>query len=235
MKSKILAALILSIGFAFSGFFISRGLIQSREDIRFVQVKGLAERIVKSDQGIWTLNIKLVNNELSSLYQSIDDAQEKARIFLTKQGFNSTEISINPVSVTDNQSVSYNHNQEMPRYSADTGLTVSTNNVDQIAASVQKTGDLVKQGIVITASNAIFRFNQLNSIKPSMLDEATDSARDAALSFANNAKSSLGYIRRAMQGLFTITDANSNYDSGNSIMKKVRIVTTVEYQLKPSS
>ena len=41
-----------------------------------------------------------------------------------------------------------------------------------------------------------------------------------------------GDIRRAMQGLFTISDANSSYDSGTSIMKKVRVVTTVEYQLR---
>jgi hypothetical protein len=41
----------------------------------------------------------------------------------------------------------------------------------------------------------------------------------------------LGNIRHASQGLFTISDANSNYDSGYSLMKKVRIVSTIEYQL----
>jgi hypothetical protein len=232
MKSRMLPALILGVGFALSGFFIANGLIESRKYTHFVEVKGLAERVVKSDEGIWTINIKLVNNDLPALYKSIDDAQAKTRLFLTNQGFKANEMSTNPVSVTDNQSVSYNQNKEMPRYSADTGLTVATANVDQIALAAQKTGELVQQGVVVTTSNTIFRFNGLNSIKPAMLDEATESAHNAAQSFASNAKSSLGSIRRAMQGLFTINDANSNYDSGNSIMKKVRIVTTVEYQLK---
>lgn len=232
MWSKILAALIIGSGFAMSGFFIAKGLTDSRQYARFVEVKGLAERVVKSDEAIWTLNIKLVNSELPALYQAIDDAQGKARQFLTKQGFKDNEISTNPVSVTDNRSVSYNQNQDMPRYSADTGLTVSTKNIDQVEAAVQKTGDLVQQGIVVTNSNAVYRFSNLNTIKPGMLDEATQSAHETGESFAKNARASLGYIRRASQGLFTISDANSNFDSGNAIMKKVRVVTTVEYQLK---
>ena len=157
---------------------------------------------------------------------------EKTRQFLTKQGFKDATISTNPVAVTDNQSVSYNQNQGIPRYSADTGLTVNTRDIDQVALALQKTGDLVQQGIVVTSSNATYRYNGLNQIKPVMLDEATQNAYAAARSFAKNAGTSLGAIRRATQGLFTITDANSNFDSGTAIMKKIRVVTTVEYQLK---
>lgn len=232
MWSKILAALILGIGFAGSGFFIAEGLTESRQYARFVEVKGLAERIVKADEAIWTLNIKLVSNDLPTLYKAIDDAQNRTRQFLIHQGFKNEEISTNPVSVTDNQSLNYNQNQELPRYSADTGLTVGTQKVDLVLAATQKTGDLVQQGVVVTTSNAIYRFNELNNIKPGMLDSATQSAHDAAQSFARNANATLGYIRRATQGLFTISDANSSYDSGTSIMKKIRVVTTVEYQLK---
>ena len=232
MTVKFFGALILGSGVALSGYFIAHGLTESRQYARFVEVKGLAERIVKSDEAIWTLNIKLVNKELPALYQAIDDAQGKTRQFLLKQGFKEANIITNPVSVTDNQSISFNQNQDMPRYSADTGLTVSTNNVDQVAKAVQKTGDLVQQGVVVTTSNAMYRYSNLNAIKPAMLNEATESAHEAAVSFASNAKAKIGYIRRAMQGLFSISDANSNFDSGNAIMKKIRVVTTVEYQLR---
>lgn len=232
MWYKMIAALVLACGIAMSGFFIANGLSDARQYTRFVQVKGLAERIVKSDESIWTVNIKLVSNELPALYKAIDEAQIKTRQFLISQGFKPSEINMNPVSVTDNQSVAYNQNQNMPRFSADTGVTVSTTNVDLVASVAQKTGDLVQQGIVVTASTALYRYNDLNAIKPALLEEATNSAHLAAESFAHDAKTSLGDIRRAMQGLFTISDANSSYDSGNAIMKKVRVVTTVEYQLK---
>ena len=231
MWYKIGAALILASGIAISGFFIASGLSAARQFTRFVQVKGLAERLVKSDEAIWTVNIKLVNNELQALYKEIDDAQGRARKFLLAQGFKPAEISVNPVSVTDNQSVSYNQNQNMPRFSADTGFSVSTNNIDLVAQTAQKTGELVQQGIVVTAATALYRYNDLNSIKPSLLEEATKSARLAAESFARDAEARLGGVRRAMQGLFTISDANSSYDSGNALSKKVRVVTTVEYDL----
>lgn len=231
MFSKMIAALILSIGLALAGYFISSGLVSTRQYSRFVEVKGLAERVVKADQGIWTLNIKLVDNDLPALYQAIANSQNKARKFLNQQGFKNDIITTNPVSVTDNQSITYNQNSAMPRYAADAGLTISTEAVDMIAAGVQKTGDLVQQGLVITGSNVVYRYNGLNAIKPGMLDEATQSARESAQSFAKNAHATLGFIRRATQGLFTITDANSSFDSGNAIMKKVRVVTTVEYQL----
>jgi hypothetical protein len=231
MSYKMISALILSIGIALAGYFISCGLVGTRQYFRYVEVKGLAERLVKSDQAIWTLNIKLVDNDLPALYQAIANAQNKARFFLNQQGFKSDRITTNPVSVTDNQSLSYNQNVAIPRYAADAGLTISTEEVDRIAAGVQKTGDLVQQGLVITGSSVVYRYNGLNAIKPGMLNDATQSARESAQSFANNAHAMLGFIRRATQGLFTITDANSSFDSGNAIMKKVRVVTTVEYQL----
>lgn len=232
MRYKIFAALLLSIGVAGSGFFIANGLVISRSPQRFVEVKGLAEKTVKSDEAIWTLSFKLVGNDLPSLYQAIDDADAKTRQFLKAQGFEANEIAVNPVMVTDNQSNSYNQNQDIPRFSADAGLTVSTTKVDTVLGAVQKTGALVQQGIVMTNSNALFRFSQLNQIKPQMLDEATANAQTAAESFARNAHAKLGKIRQAHQGLFTIMDANSSYDTGNAIMKKVRIVTTIEFELE---
>jgi len=232
MNTKIISALLVGCGFALSGWFIAHGLIDAHQASRFVQVKGLAERIVKADEAIWTINIKLVNNELPKLYLDIDSAQNKIKDFLLKQGFKETELTINSVSVMDNQSVSYNQNQGIPHYSADGGITVSSPDVDKIALALQKTGDLVQQGVVVTASNALYRFTHLNNIKPEMLEEATQSAHAAALSFSRDAKAALGKIRNAQQGLFTINDANSTYDRGDAIMKKIRVVTTVDYQLQ---
>lgn len=232
MWSKILAALLIGIGVASSGYFIADGLMESRKYTRFIQVKGLAERVVKADQAIWTIHFKLVNDDLAALYQGLETTQNKTRAFLQKAGFKDNEISVDTVTVTDNQSNSYNQNENLPRYSADGGLTIGTSEVDRVLQTAQKTGELVQQGIVVTSSSAIYRYTSLNDIKPQMLDDATASAHEAAMSFASHAKAQLGDIRRAMQGLFTIADANSTYDSGTSIMKKVRVVTTVEYQLK---
>lgn len=232
MRSISFPATILGVGIALSGFFVAYALVETRSYNRYVQVKGLSERIVKADKAIWTMNFRYADNDLNLLYQGINQAQANVKQFLTNQGFKLTDMSMNPVAVTDNQSNSYNTNEKAQRYSASAGISVATSQVEKVLNAIQKTGDLVKQGVIVTSSNANYRFTHLNEIKPQMLDEATASAQKAAMSFSDNAKAKLGSIRNARQGIFTITDANSNYNSGTSVMKKVRIVTTVEFFLK---
>ena len=111
-------------------------------------------------------------------------------------------------------------------------MSLSTRDVDRVMQSLQKVGDLVEQGIVLSNVNAQYHFISLNEIKPEMLTEAANNAYEAAQSFARNAKLQVGIIRNATQGLFSIQDAGSNYNSGAAVSKKVRVVTTIEYELR---
>ena len=93
-----------------------------------------------------------------------------------------------------------------------------------------------------------YKFNGLNSIKPDMITEATRNARAAADRFALDSGSKVGSIRQANQGVFSILPAEQGSDTGEpgefsagnssadsslmkSLMKIVRVVTTVEYYL----
>jgi hypothetical protein len=72
-----------------------------------------------------------------------------------------------------------------------------------------------------------FLFTKLNDLKPAMIEEATRNARAVAEKFAADSQSRLGKIKRASQGQFTIEDRDSNTPH----IKKVRVVSTVEYYL----
>ena len=72
-----------------------------------------------------------------------------------------------------------------------------------------------------------FRYEGLNEIKPSMIEEATRNAREVAEKFAKDSGSNLGKIKTANQGTFTIEDRDSN----TPYVKKVRVVTSVTYYL----
>lgn len=90
---------------------------------------------------------------------------------------------------------------------------------------------LGKQGIVITGGNynaqTDYIFTRLNDVKPEMIEEATKKAREVAEKFSSDSQSSLGKIKRASQGQFSI----SARDRNNPHIKKVRVVSTVEYYL----
>lgn len=55
-----------------------------------------------------------------------------------------------------------------------------------------------------------YLFTKLNDIKPAMIEQATENARSVAEKFAADSKSSLGKIKSANQGLFSIEDRDSN-------------------------
>lgn len=229
--SNMISATILAIGVGSAGFLIGNGYIGAHNPQRTVQVKGLAEKKVKANLGEWQIQYKVLNDELPGLYNNIEAAENKIKDFLQSQGFKANEIAIQPQTINDNKSYNYNTNAKTPRFSANGGISVYTNNVDGILRSSQQVGQLVKEGVVITGTNMRFRYTKLNSIKPNMLLEATINAKKAGQTFAKQSESILGPIKNARQGVFTITDANSNYSSEADVMKKVRVVSTITFLL----
>jgi uncharacterized protein len=67
-----------------------------------------------------------------------------------------------------------------------------------------------------------------------MLAEATANARDAAGEFAKRSGAHVGGIKRASQGLFEILprDQAPGIPEGSQLEKVLRVVTTVEYELR---
>ena len=110
--------------------------------------------------------------------------------------------------------------------------TVATNDVALVRKVMEKQGELLKNGIAFSGSDyqyrTIYSFNGLNEIKPTMIDEATRNARAAAEKFAKDSDSKLGKIKTATQGVFSIEDRDEN----TPYIKKVRVVTNVQYFLE---
>ena len=87
--------------------------------------------------------------------------------------------------------------------------------------------DLLKKDIV-SSTYASYEYHGLNDIKPSMIAESLKNARSAADEFAKNSGSEIGKMRTASQGYFEVDDLDENTPQ----IKKVRVVSTVEYYLK---
>jgi uncharacterized protein len=116
--------------------------------------------------------------------------------------------------------------------------------VDQVAAAAQNTMQLLQKGVVLTSNpgqGLTYKFTGLNSIKPDMITEATRNARAAANRFAQDSGAKVGSIRQANQGVFSVLPANqggeggesagAGFGSDSSLMKTVRVVTSVQYYL----
>jgi hypothetical protein len=232
MKSWKVESVILAIGLLLMGFFIKQGLDSFAEKNRIVTVKGLAEMEVPANKVTWPLMYKEVGNDLISLYNRIHTTNEAIVNFLIKKGIKKEEISVNAPEIIDLQAERYNQNPVQYRYNVTTVITVTSNQVDLVRNLIQEQSELLKQGIAITGGdyryNTQYDFTSLNEIKPQMIEEATKNAREAALKFAKDSESELGKIKRAYQGQFSIEDRDAN----TPYIKRIRVVTTIDYSLE---
>lgn len=227
----LLVAAGLALGGWFIGAFIGKGFVEARALERTVEVKGLAEREVPADTAIWPLQLVVAGNDLEPLLVRIEEQVGQVRAFLTLRGFEETEISVAAPNITDRQAQMYGDANARFRYMVSQVVTVFTGKVDAVRDSGRELLELGKAGIVFNQDNYEFRtqylFNGLNDIKPSMIEEATRNAREVAQKFAEDSDSTLGKIRTARQGQFSISDRDSN----NPHIKNVRVVSTLEYYL----
>jgi hypothetical protein len=238
--SLIVMSLLVALGLGAGGMFIGKGFADFRRNDRSVEVKGLAEKEVKADLGLWNLRYTATGNDLAVLLTKIDNDTKAITAFLKeKNGFKAEEIIPQRTEVVDLLAQQYrNQGAEQNRFIISGNLLVRSVDVDTMNKAASLTGDLAKQGVVLDSTNSSYNvpyylFTKLNEIKPGMIAEATQKARDAAEQFAKDSGTHVGAIKHASQGLFSILPRNQtpSAEEAREITKTVRIVTSIEYSL----
>ncbi len=230
-RGKMFSGLFIMIGLMVLGFMIPKAVGEYRSYDRTVNVKGLCEKEVKADKVIWPVVYKVMADDIQSIYDQTDRNNETIMSFLTRGGIDKAEITVSVPKISDKYANEYGNNDRAYRYIATNVITVYSDKVDLVLDLMSKQSDLLKRGIVTDGNSwenpVEFKYEGLNDIKPSMVEEATRNARETAEKFAKDSDSRLGKIKTANQGTFTI----ENRDSNTPYIKKVRVVTSVTYYL----
>lgn len=229
--SHIIIAVVLAVAVVLASTQLADGLREFRHADRTVTVKGLAELDVDADLAIWPINMVEVGNDLSALHERLEAHTAVIRAHLAAQQVADATLGIGLPRVQDLQADAYGNSGDRPfRYRAELTVTVRSQAVPEIKAAIQQAGNLVKQGLVFGAYTEPpqFIFTDLNRIKPQLIAEATANARLAAEQFAADSGSEVGHIRDANQGVIAVNDL----DSATPDRKRVRVVSTVVYQLR---
>lgn len=232
-KGLILSAIIVAMGMTAAGVAIRNGIVTFKDRDRCVVVKGLAEREVKANKVSWPLTYKEIGNNPSEMYNIIEHKNKQVVDFLKAGGVKGNEISVNSPTISDRQASSYNNEVMTYRYVAKSVITVTSTNVDLVRGLITKQAELMRQGIALVSEEygsdqVTYSFTGLNDIKPAMVEEATKNARATAQKFADDSDCSLGGIRNAQQGQFSIESRDQN----TPYIKNIRVVNTIEYSLK---
>lgn len=230
MKNYISAA-ILAAGLLALGLCIKCGLSSFTDRNRVVSVRGLAEKEVQANKVTWPVVYKLVGNELTGLYNQIETTNATIIDYLTSNGLSDDEISVDAPDINDLQANAYSNDNIRYRYTLTQVITVTSTQVDLVRKLINRQGELLKKGIAIVSDyqyNTTYEYTELNSIKPEMIAEATQKAREAAEKFAEDSGSRIGKIKDAQQGQFSINDR----DPYTPFIKNVRVVTYINYYIE---
>ena len=225
-KNMILGASIVLAALVFGLFQVcSVKTLKSYDDT--VTVRGLCEKEVPADRAVLRVSYSSQDNSLVDLRQTIE-YNDKVIINMLKQaGFTEDEIKYTSARINDRYDGYYTSNITY-RYGANQTISVFTSKMDLVGKIQNKIdADLLKKDIV-SSTYASYEYHGLNDIKPSMIAESLKNARSAADEFAKNSGSEIGKMRTASQGYFEVDDLDENTPQ----IKKVRVVSTVEYYLK---
>ena len=251
---------LFSFAIIISAFLVRDGLINIQKNRNIVSVKGLAEKVVKSDSAVWVIPINSIGDDFDLVKSDIDDKISKIMVFLKKYEIKDSEIEQDAMRVYDKLAQRYyDENNKAKRFSIDHQLIIKTENVDAMQNASNHINELLKDGITTSYDgyNAIssprYLFTKLNDIKPEMLSQAMKEAKKAADELVKDSGSKINGIKNAAQGIFSIysreaTSSGSGIDqrvaygagmagqySTNEayfIEKVVRIVASVDYYLE---
>ena len=229
--SSALLGLFIAVGLVLGGRYINSAAVTWQAANRSVTVKGLAERQVPANLALWPLHFSVSGDSLNVVQQQIDTQASTISGFLRNAGFKKSEITLSSPQVTDEYANRpADQRASIAHYSAEATVLVRTPNIKGVKQAMTRLGNLISQGVLLSPNynyRTEFLYTDLDQIKPKMIAAATADARAAAKQFAEDSGSEVGQIRSASQGYFSIEDL----DSYTPEIKKIRVVTTIDYAL----
>ena len=231
-NERLIPSVLTAAGIVAAGFLVGDAIRYTKKFESAVEVRGLDERLLRSDRASWQLNLAVSAATLPAANDALVESAKALREFLAAQGFEEKEVRSGPAYVSDAWANGMPNARPESRYTVRGGLVLETAKVDAVEKASQSTGDMLKRGIRVDNSNVRYYFTELNKVKTEMLAAATANARQAADAFAKDSRTRLGGIKSASQGLFTIGAPLAEYEAETSVMKKVRVVTRVQYFLE---
>jgi hypothetical protein len=231
---SMIMGFFVAVGLSLGGYFVGQTMYNAKVALNTAEAKGLAERRVKADKAIWTINFSNVGkkrDDIPKLYDISEKNQDDIVSILKEIGFSGEEIKLGILDYTyqefrDEHQILVDQNHLL------TGsISIETEKVELVDQARSKVNRLITKGINIENNAPAYIFTKLNDIKPDMLKEATTNARIAANEFAENAGVKVGGIRSARQGSFYIRDAGEEYGDTSKIEKDVRVVTNITFYL----
>ncbi len=236
----IVLGICIAMGTIFSSWMISRAMIQiKRLGSEVIDVTGSAERLIKSDEAVWTAEFSRRAPEMTLTYEALKADLEKVKGLLISKGIREEEIIINSVStgVLYRKNEKGNETNEIEAYRLSQSITVQSPDVDKVTLASREATELINQGVALISNAPQYFYTGLGGLKLELLAEASGNAKKRAEQMASHTGNRIGAMRSAKTGVFQITPANSvevsdwGVNDTSSLDKKVTAVVRLSFAI----
>ena len=240
MKDFIPFGLILALGVVISTYLVTDALRDIRMSHQIIKVRGYAETAVESDLAIWQMTVKARDKEMAAAYTVLAEHREKVLSFLQENGVAAEAISVRAVSVNERRRRTENgyETNEIEFFELSQKIEVKSQDVQNISKLSTEIAALIGEGIALSSGMPSYYYTRVNELKGELLIAATQDARERAKTLAEGSGVSLGALRAARQGVFSVRAADvsgiseKSTDDVAAISKKVTALVTVDYAMK---
>ncbi len=240
MIERIEKLQIISLGLLVSiAIVISTQMISSTVSKNEISVTGSAYEIVKSDSGTLNFDIVIKRPTKQTAYSALQTQLKTVEDYLaSKQIKNIERKTINGYYTYKRDPKTGAYTDIQDSYNLYQPMKISSDNVEVIKEISNDITGLINKGVDINVNPASYDYSKLPELKVTLLEKASQDAKNRAASMLKPSGNSVGKIQSVRMGVYQITpvDSTNVSDMGindtTSIDKKVTAVANVSFKIK---
>lgn len=226
---------IIAIGLSFGGYFSAKQISSAKQ---LIEVKGLSEKIVKSDLCTITIDVEHTGETIEDTQKQLQKSIDIILDDLEKINLNRKDVLIESRTY-DRSTEEYNDGKKINvrKFKMTKSLKISTNNIDAPKAIEDMLSGWLSKNILVRC-DCEYKLSDFNKLKKEMMKEAAQNARDCAQSFVGALGEELGELVYLNQGVISMSASdeseasNSWYGQTRSAEKKLRLVVRAGFKKK---
>lgn len=224
-----------------STVILSKGIMQIKKfSNEVITVTGSAEKKITSDYIVWDAGFSRRASDLKIAYAKLQKDLKSVKSYLVSKDIKDKDLTVLPVSTEvlyKKNEKGYNTN-EIEGYLLSQGIEIKSHDVKKVENVSRSSTELINQGIQLISDAPKYFYTKLAELKIEMLSQATEDAKQRAISMANSAGNKIGVIRSAKMGVFQITPVTSTdvswygQNDTSSYEKKVMAVVGATFAIE---
>lgn len=217
-NSMTILGLLLALSMASAAFILGVQAKRAESRQQSIAVEGLAEKPIQVDSADWTITVSVNDDTQAKALQAAARTRRIVEALLAKQDFDKSAWSVDLEKINPHFIEIYDPNYRRVRKGdeAHQVIRVVSNDLSKIKAANKAILQLRTDNQPIIAHSPKYLFSNLEDIKMSLIADSTKNARRRAIEFVKQDGATVGVIKSAEQGTFSILALGGNGDSDNS-------------------